>query len=158
MSTVSRAVELPLNQLDTYDTVFLDETRPDAPALGYIDQTLLPHRLVVRTISQLDDMVRAIKRLEVRGAPALGVSAAIGVYAVSWQLAHNAQDVSNTGVLPQIEAACDALANARPTAVNFSWAVEHMRRAARGCACESLDRLLAALRREAVTIRDEDVE
>jgi methylthioribose-1-phosphate isomerase len=81
-----------------------------------IDQTRLPHEFATREWRTLDDAVRGIRDMEVRGAPLIGVAAAYGV-ALAMRADPN-----------RLDAACDALAAARPTAVNLGWAVERCRR------------------------------
>lgn len=91
------ACELALNQLDQVDTVFLGEDSPGGtPWVGCIDQTLLPGRLVVERLACKEDAYRAIQRLEVRGAPAIGVCAALAAYMDAWQVAHGGPVASDT--------------------------------------------------------------
>ncbi|ALG15534.1 S-methyl-5-thioribose-1-phosphate isomerase [Kibdelosporangium phytohabitans] len=78
-----------------------------------IDQTLLPGTFKVVDIDTVDELIDAIKRLAVRGAPALGVAGALGVALA----ARNGDDVP---------AAADKLSKARPTAVNLSWGVNQV--------------------------------
>jgi methylthioribose-1-phosphate isomerase len=86
--------------------------------LRIIDQSLLPTELAYRDLRTVDEVWEAIRTLRVRGAPAIGVTAAYGVVL----------GVSRGGP-EQMEATCDYLATARPTAVNLFWALERMRRA-----------------------------
>ena len=86
-------------------------------ALQAIDQTQLPWREVELELRCADDVVGAIRRLSIRGAPLIGVAAA---YGVALELARDA------GAL---ERACQALAEARPTAVNLAHAVDRVRAA-----------------------------
>ncbi|MDV2436868.1 S-methyl-5-thioribose-1-phosphate isomerase [Actinotignum sanguinis] len=104
-----------------------------------IDQTKLPGELVVRKVSDLDELIDDIKRLAVRGAPALGVSGGLGVALVAQQ------GLSGS----DLEDAADRLANARPTAVNLSWGVKRVMQ----YASKGKDRILE----EALKIRDEDI-
>jgi methylthioribose-1-phosphate isomerase len=109
-------------------------------AIELIDQTRLPDELVILRISTLEDLVGAISRLAVRGAPALGVAGAMGVALVA--AAHPA----DTAV---VEQAARSLRDARPTAVNLAWGVDR-----------ALARLVdgaAAVLAEAERIRDEDI-
>ena len=95
--------------------------------LWLIDQTLLPlevREIACRTVQAVWD---AIKRLAVRGAPAIGVSAAYGVV-LGLQAA---SPPSPAGWLAAAEAAADHLATSRPTAVNLFWALNRMRQRAR---------------------------
>jgi methylthioribose-1-phosphate isomerase len=77
-----------------------------------IDQTRLPSEVVILEIFSVEDLVDAIKRLAIRGAPALGVAGALGAaMAVKDEPSHRDRDL-------------DALRNARPTAVNLAWGVD----------------------------------
>ena len=78
-------------------------------AIEIIDQTLLPAELRVITLRTVDDVVDAIQRLAVRGAPAIGVTGALGVLLTGGD-----------------RAAAERIAAARPTAVNLRWAVERV--------------------------------
>ena len=81
-----------------------------------IDQTRLPHHFVVKELTTVNDAVRAISDMEVRGAPLIGATAAYGV------CLGLLDDDSDTG----LEQICAHLVRARPTAVNLRWAVERM--------------------------------
>ena len=109
-------------------------------AVEVIDQTALPDELRMVRLSTVDDLVDAVRRLAVRGAPALGVAGALGV-ALAARL-HIGDDAG-------LAAAVEAVANARPTAVNLR------RGAARAAARlpEGPDAVLA----EALLVRDEEI-
>ncbi|MEN9724947.1 MAG: Methylthioribose-phosphate isomerase [Pseudomonadota bacterium] len=81
-----------------------------------IDQTLLPHRFEMRKIQNLDEMVTAIKTMQVRGAPLIGAAAAYGMALATQQ---NPSD-------DFLRHAATRLIQSRPTAVNLSWAVARM--------------------------------
>ena len=83
-----------------------------------IDQTRLPHEFVVTPLETLENSASAISRMQVRGAPLIGVTAAYGV-AIAMQA-----DPSDAS----LQRACDVLVATRPTAVNLRWALEDMRR------------------------------
>lgn len=87
--------------------------------LRIIDQTRLPQELVYLELDDVDEIVEAIKRLAVRGAPAIGCAAALG-------LAACAQHVG-TDIVPATNALADQLAASRPTAVNLFWALDRCR-------------------------------
>ncbi len=91
--------------------------RSDRIGVEIIDQTRLPHALVFRTLTSLDEACEAIAVMRVRGAPLIGATAA---YGLALALREEASDA-------RLEAACTALAATRPTAVNLRWAVERMR-------------------------------
>ena len=90
-----------------------------AAAVEVIDQTRLPHRFEIATLSTLDDAARAIKTMVVRGAPLIGATAAYGM-----ALALKA-DASDAG----LARAYDTLVVTRPTAINLRWALDRARAA-----------------------------
>jgi methylthioribose-1-phosphate isomerase len=115
-----------------------------------IDQRLLPGKMEFLRIATLDQSAEAIRAMAVRGAPAIGITAAYGV--VIGAAARYAQDPQRWQ--QAIEADLDRLADARPTAVNLRWAVERMRGVIRaGINGDPAARLLA----EARAIHEEDV-
>jgi methylthioribose-1-phosphate isomerase len=109
-----------------------------------LDQAELPHAFRIVALSTLEDAVRAIRTMQVRGAPLIGVTAAYGLC-----LALRA-DPSDAA----LERACDALLATRPTAVNLRWALSQMRAALAGVA--SADRVKSAYWM-AGALADEDV-
>jgi methylthioribose-1-phosphate isomerase len=86
-----------------------------------IDQTLLPGELRLIQIRTVDDMIDALKRLAVRGAPAIGAAGALGVAIAAVVAQREGHD------LAWVNGEADRIAVARPTAVNLSWAVEQVR-------------------------------
>lgn len=86
-----------------------------------IDQTLLPTQTIYLEITEVKDLVDAILRLAVRGAPALGVCGGYGVALAMLEAERKGWD-SN-----QLDSAIDSIRDARPTAVNLGWAVEKVR-------------------------------
>jgi len=120
-----------------------------------VDQRKLPAHEVYVTCKTVHDVAKAIKTMVIRGAPAIGVCAAMG-------LALGAARSKATGTkqfTTEFQRTCDLLATTRPTAVNLFWAIERMKRSfAEGAlAGESVDQLRARLRAEADRIHDEDV-
>jgi methylthioribose-1-phosphate isomerase len=135
----------------SYDTVALDDEKD---ALVIIDQTQLPGKVEILSLTKLEDIRRAIYLLQVRGAPAIGVAAAIGVY-----LAAKAINADNFDrFYAEFKKAKDYLASARPTAVNLFWALGRMDSFALENKTLSIPALKEALRSEALRIRDEDIE
>jgi methylthioribose-1-phosphate isomerase len=116
----------------------------DGIAIGTIDQTLLPYRYATIRLESVGDATRAIKSMQVRGAPLIGAVAAYGV-ALAMR-----EDASDTA----LERAYAMLIVTRPTAINLKWALDEMMAALRNRARE--DRVAAAYRR-AQEIADEDV-
>jgi methylthioribose-1-phosphate isomerase len=84
-----------------------------------IDQTRLPHELVVAELRNVDDAARAISTMQVRGAPLIGATAA---YGIALAMAADPSDRS-------LDAAVERLAATRPTAVNLRWALSEMKKA-----------------------------
>ena len=125
-----------------YRTIWL---APDGWSVAIIDQTRLPHSLAVARLATLEDAARAIKTMQVRGAPLIGATAA---YGVCLALRRDASDAA-------LDQAIDHLAGQRPTAVNLRWALEEMRAAVRNLPRE---RRVAAAYARAAAICDADVE
>ena len=117
----------------------------DNTAVEIIDQTRLPHIFTTLRLESMRDAARAIKDMQVRGAPLIGVT---GAYGVALSMKHHASDAA-------LRATCDVLLAARPTAVNLRWGVEKMR--ALLAPLPEKERAAAAWQ-EAARIADEDVE
>ncbi|MDR2772702.1 MAG: S-methyl-5-thioribose-1-phosphate isomerase, partial [Elusimicrobiota bacterium] len=133
------------------DTVDLDD---DKDALVIIDQTRLPNELKVLELQNQKDIFEAIYLLKVRGAPAIGVAAAIGVYLAAKQIkAESFEDFYK-----QFNAAKDYLASSRPTAVNLFWALERMEKVVVNHKGLPIADIKEALRQEAAAIKNEDIE
>src|SRR5687767_9934609 len=118
-------------------------------AVRLLEQTKLPLETVYVDITDEKQMWDAIKRLVVRGAPAIGVAAAFGVYLG----VKDADDASFDAKLKQV---CDYLATSRPTAVNLFWAIDRIRLVAGtdGTAAARKDRIL----NECLAMVEEDIE
>jgi len=118
--------------------------------LELIDQRLLPGKLVYIKCANTRDVYDAIKNLAVRGAPAIGVTAAYGAFIA----ASTSQDA-----LAGLIEGCRYLATSRPTAVNLFWALDRMKNAGEKIAKEKTVRgeFLAALLAEARAIHQEDI-
>src|SRR5215212_105631 len=115
-------------------------------AVRILDQTLLPDSEQYLVLDTVDAVAEAIRTLRVRGAPLIGIAAAMGV-----TLAYRGR----TATLEAVCAASAQLGATRPTAVNLHWALSRMERRAAGAAAAGED-LAAALRTEATAIWDED--
>jgi methylthioribose-1-phosphate isomerase len=119
-----------------------------------IDQTLLPTRLAYRDCRTVEEVWEAIKVLRIRGAPAIGVAAAMGaVVGVQNFTGHGAEALG-----AKLAHVCDYLATSRPTAVNLFWALERMQGRFQRALQEERDpiRLRQILLREALNIEAED--
>jgi methylthioribose-1-phosphate isomerase len=130
-------------------------------AVCMIDQSLLPGEVVILTLTHEQQVADAIAGLQVRGAPAIGITAALGMALAIARLLHERGD---TLTVEQAEAhlrnAGELLRGTRPTAVNLAWGVDRMLRRAQqaireGC---SLPELARVMLEEAQAVADEDLE
>jgi len=119
-----------------------------------IDQTKLPNEEVYIETSDYIRIAEAIKRLSIRGAPAIGVAAAFGVALAGLQ--SNATDTAR--FLQEIDEAIKVLGATRPTAVNLFWALNRMRKVAHENPDLDIDTLKKALKKEADGIASEELE
>ena len=87
-----------------------------------IDQTKLPTKLVYLDIDNIQALWWAIKKLKVRGAPAIGIAAALGVVLA----ANRSNSKTYQGLFRDIKKTISYLKKSRPTAVNLFWALERM--------------------------------
>jgi methylthioribose-1-phosphate isomerase len=129
--------------------------RWDQGRLFLLDQTLLPHHVVEVEQVEGEQVRESIRRLVVRGAPAIGVAAAYGLVVAVRPDA----DGSPEQVLAEVQRWATRLRSARPTAVNLAWALDRVEGAAlrvRDAAADGLE-VLAAMEAEAVAIHEEDV-
>ncbi len=117
-----------------------------------LDQTQLPQTAKVLRLRQQPEIREAIKLLQVRGAPAIGIAAAFGVYLAAKQ--YNCDD--RQGFLNHFTQAKVALAASRPTAVNLCWALERMEQVIFTNQGESVAALKKLLKEEALQIEAED--
>lgn len=128
------------------------EFRDDA--LWLIDQTQLPLNPVMIACREYGDVAGAIRRLSIRGAPAIGLAAAYGVVLAARSLAGSGSTVEAFD--EELEGAIAELAATRPTAVNLFWALDRMRRTIEAHRAEAPALLADALRREADEMMRED--
>jgi methylthioribose-1-phosphate isomerase len=117
-----------------------------------LDQTRLPNEIVYDTYRDYRDVAVAIKTLKVRGAPAIGVSAAFGVV-LGLQASRAA---TYEAFKTELDTVIGVLGATRPTAVNLFWALERMRRAAEAFRDHPVEGIKTALTREALAIQTED--
>lgn len=118
-----------------------------------IDQTLLPEKEVYRRYSSYKEVAKAIKDMIVRGAPAIGVSAAMGVALGALKI--KSKDMK--GFNREFDKITALMASTRPTAVNLFWAIERMRRVASENASLGVEGLKKRLVKEAKDIHAEDI-
>jgi len=119
----------------------------------FIDQTKLPTEEIYVICKNYEEVANAIRTMIVRGAPAIGVAAAMGVALGALQ--------SQARTLPEFErefdAICDVLAGTRPTAVNLFWAIRRMREKFERLRTQPLEKIKAELVAEAQRMHVEDI-
>jgi methylthioribose-1-phosphate isomerase len=120
-----------------------------------VDQRKLPATEVYVQCKTANDVAKAIKTMVIRGAPAIGVAAAMGI-ALGME---RSKQTGTRQFATEFQKTCDLMAATRPTAVNLFWAIERMKRCFSdgALAGESVDQLKTRLRGEAQKIHDEDV-
>ena len=125
----------------------------DKDEVVLIDQLRLPAEEVYPRYDTVAGVAEAIRSMVVRGAPAIGVTAAMGVALA----AVHSRASTTAGMLAEVEAAGEVLRKTRPTAVNLFWAIERMRKVARDNAHLAPCDFQSRLRDEAIAVRDEDL-
>jgi len=121
-----------------------------------IDQRQLPHELITVEFNDYRDVAWAIKEMYVRGAPAIGATAAFGLALGAQQ----SRAITCETLLVELERVAQDLRATRPTAVNLSWALDRLLKRARALADENTataDTIRQALVKEAQSLADEDV-
>ncbi len=120
-----------------------------------IDQRQLPGRLEYISFRSSEEVVKAIREMTIRGAPAIGAAAAFGLALAAQQ--SKAQDVKS--LLKDLESAASRLKSSRPTAINLAWAVDRTFRATeKESYFKDAEQLRVVTLTEAQRIADEDVE
>ena len=119
-----------------------------------LDQTRLPEDMVFLSLSGPEEIFEAIRSLRVRGAPAIGVAAAIGMAVI----ANNIKTASYKEFRLLFDSAKRYLASSRPTAVNLFWALERMARVVNEDSGGSVILLKDALTKTALKIKQEDID
>ena len=144
------STDMKQDNIMNVDTVALDDARG---ALVIIDQTRLPGEVHILSLTDQKEIWEAIYLLKVRGAPAIGVAAAIGIYLA----AKGIQAEDYDAFYEQFKQAKDYLASSRPTAVNLFWALDRMERVVLNSRQLPVSDIKRLLHDEAVAIREEDI-
>lgn len=118
-----------------------------------LDQSVLPGDVRFLECTDYTEVAEAIRELKVRGAPAIGVTAALGIALGAQQ--YRQQDVD--GFHRHLDAVCAVLSATRPTAVNLFWAVDRMKRVLTGSANHHVQEYQDMLLKEALAILEQDV-
>lgn len=134
-----------------FQSVRLDDEKS---RLVILDQTSLPNHTRYLELETVEDVWQAIYKLQVRGAPAIGIAGAYGAYlGVKHSKATNYEDFYNEFMKVK-----ERLASSRPTAVNLFWALDRMEDCLKRNKDKSVGEIKIALKNEAQSIRDEDEE
>ncbi|MCM8790968.1 MAG: S-methyl-5-thioribose-1-phosphate isomerase [Candidatus Omnitrophica bacterium] len=120
--------------------------------IRYIDQTLLPRKVKFIDCASVPRLWKAIKRLEIRGAPAIGIAGALGVALA----ANNSKADTFEKFLAELRKEIKYLASSRPTAVNLFWALSRMECLAESNSFKPVATIKKILLKEALRILDED--
>ena len=150
---------MPISSIDKefkkLDTVRLSD---EGDSVLIIDQTLLPNEVKILSLTEEKEMYDAIYLLQVRGAPAIGVFAALSMYVLSL----NNREEDRDSFIIEFKRQKDYLDSARPTAVNLSWALKRMEsvllKEAQVKEKNFRERFLSVLKKEAISIYEEDIE
>jgi len=118
-----------------------------------IDQRLLPEKEIYREYSSYLEVAEAIKEMVVRGAPAIGVAAAMGIALGAREI--ESDDVDSFS--KQFSEVCSVIGSTRPTAVNLFWAIERMKRLFEASRTETVEAIKGILKQEAISICHEDI-
>jgi len=118
--------------------------------LRLLDQTRLPGETVYVECADYRAVVEAIRRMRVRGAPAIGIAAAFAMVLAARETCGNGYD-------PKLDQCAEIICQARPTAVNLGWAVKRMLTKAAACRAAAPGSLCAVLEQEALTMLQEDI-
>ena len=117
-----------------------------------LDQTYLPNREVYSDIRDVGRMWEAIKKLRIRGAPAIGIAAAYGMYLGIKDLPENTFE----SFWVEVERVAEYLETARPTAVNLQWATDRIKTTIQAHKEKDIEEIKEVVLKTAQTIHDED--
>jgi len=134
-------------------TLYLDNTQP---AVVILDQTLLPQTIKYVNLTTITQVWAAIKDLQVRGAPAIGVTAALGLYVHMKVFA--ASNPGPEAFAKEFNTAAAYLSTARPTAVNLDWAINQMAMCYEKNKHKPIPEIVAALHQAAEELKSDDTE
>ncbi|MCM1261170.1 MAG: S-methyl-5-thioribose-1-phosphate isomerase [Butyrivibrio sp.] len=134
-----------------YETVALDD---ENDSLLIIDQTKLPGTTEIISLKTGEEIWNAIYLLKVRGAPAIGVSAAFGIYLLTKRVQTQDFDTFYQEFAKQKE----YLNSSRPTAVNLSWALNRMEKVCLANREKPVSEIKEILKNEAISIKEEDIK
>jgi methylthioribose-1-phosphate isomerase len=119
-----------------------------------IDQTRLPGEEIYNEYGDFQSVAEAIRGMVIRGAPAIGVAAAMGIALGAREIIADTEE----SFFRQLNNVCDVIGRTRPTAVNLFWAIERMKRMAEANRDKDIHSIREILKAEAIRIEEEDLE
>jgi methylthioribose-1-phosphate isomerase len=122
-------------------------------SVNILDQRRLPDEVRYLECRDASTVAKAIREMAIRGAPAIGVAAAMGIALAAKKIRTNRPDIFQKGV----EKICHQMSQTRPTAVNLFWAIERMKRVLDRSSFD-VKKMRAILEKEAINIYREDIE
>jgi methylthioribose-1-phosphate isomerase len=149
-----RNMHLPLNLLKDDGKTSIVPLRWERHVLYLLDQRLLPHKEVWLEFRCAKDVAKAITDMVVRGAPAIGITAAFGMVLAAYEFKNKKRDVfaKRWGEVATI------MLQSRPTAVNLKWSIERLKKIVRENFYLSPNDLAFCLEKEAISIWVEDIK
>lgn len=135
----------------------MDTIRWEEDAVALIDQRILPTREEYLACRNVDEVARAIVDMVVRGAPAIGVTAAMGIALGMKQSIRN-QPGSDAKLQSSMETICETMRKTRPTAVNLTWAIDRMKKRFEELRPDGAEAVVKGLVDEALAMQTEDIE
>ncbi len=140
-----------MKKITEFETVYLEEEKG---ALAIVDQTKLPNKIEMIYLTTAKEIWDAIYLLKVRGAPAIGVAAAIGIYVLVKDEPTDNMEV----FVKKFQDLKQYLSTSRPTAVNLFWALERMENVVKENQDHTVLEVKELLHEEALNIREEDIK
>lgn len=132
----------------------MDTLRYSNQVLSLLDQTKLPHEIIYIECKTFQDVYYGIKNMIVRGAPAIGVSAAFGVALGALSIKTQIKD----DFFNELNSICQTIKSARPTAVNLEWAIDQMYNKAIEIKDTSIVNIQKMLESKAIEMFEEDIK
>ena len=140
--------------LNLIKNVMIETIRWNSDSIRIIDQSELPENEVYLSISNINELIEAIKKLKVRGAPALGIAGAYGMVLGMWELAQK----KDMNFFDKKEEIADRLIASRPTAVNLKWGVLRVKKSLDLVSYLSTNEIVTCALSEAHAILEEDIQ
>lgn len=126
--------------------------------LKILDQTRLPNEEKYVEVDSKEELFECIKKLKVRGAPAIGVAAALGISSVMHKDALEKKKIDYQEFITMFDNVCEYIASSRPTAVNLFKSIERLKNIVSSIEDKDIGKTLNSIENEAIKIWNEDIE